>query len=428
MELSIKRGFLLLVLAILGLSMNLIPQASALGVSPSRVTMNFEPNYEYETDVCFSTQGITRLKVEAIGELAPYITITGPDENGEIQAEINNCVHYKLKLPSSFDTPGRKDGGVTALELSDETYGNVQALVRIHHQIWVYVPYPGKYLEITSFKAGNVKAGGTVPFIIDIISKGDETIEEASGKVYIYKNNNQIGVVDTNVARKLELDQPRQLSAKWDSTGYKEGNYEAFVEISYDGLDANETTPFKLGALDANLINYTRELIVGGIKEFHATVDSIWDETLQGVRVVAKVYNYSQSKEQPVASVETLTRNLDPWSTEDLKGFLDISTFNIGTYDIELTLYFSEIGSAKEMTKEYTDKLSIVPEPPKPKEKKPSIFTRFASAKLSTKLIIGGLLLMLILSIAFLVYILLPKKKRDAKADKQPAQEAKKKK
>jgi len=406
MILSKKRGFLLPAPALLLLLLIIMPEISALGVSPSRITMNFEPNYEYETDVCFSVQNINKLKIEAVGELAPYITMTGTDENGDIRTDINSCVHYKLKLPESFDKPGLHTGVITALEVSDETYGNVQARVRIHHQIWVMVPYPGKYLEITSFEAGNVKAGGTVPFTVNIQSKGDEAIDEAKGKIYIYKNNNQIEVVDTNVARKLVLDEPRQLSAKWSSEGYKEGNYEAFADIAYDdGLKVNATAQFKLGGLDVNLVNYTRELIVGGIKEFYATVDSIWDEPLQGVKVIAEMYNYSQSTE-PLTSVETVTRTLQPWGNEELKGFLDISSLSIGVYDMKLTLYFEN------MTKKYEDKLRIVQEPPKPKEKKPNIFSMFANAKLATKLMVGGLLLLMIVAIAFLIYILIPKKKR----------------
>jgi hypothetical protein len=411
MILSKKRGFLLPAPALLLLLLIIMPEISALGVSPSRVSMNFEPNFEYEGEACFSPQGITRLKIEPNGETGQYLTIKGTDENGEIDAAVNNCISYKLKLPERFDKPGLKQGGISALEISDESYGNVQVRVRIHHQIWVFVPYPGKYLEITSFEAGNVKAGGTVPFTVNIQSKGDETIEEAEGRIYIYKSKNQIGVIDTNVARNLELDQARVLNAKWDSTGYKEGNYEAFADITYDGQEVNATAEFKLGGLDTNLANYTRELVVGQIKEFYARVDSIWDEPLQGVRVVANVYN-SSKQAQPLATVETVTRTLQPWANEELKGFLDISSLNVGAYDMKLTLYFAEMGSANEMIKKYNDTLRIVPEPPKPIEKKPSIFSRFASAKLTTKIMIGSLLLLLILAIGFLIYILLPKNKR----------------
>jgi len=383
------------------------PSVTALGVSPSRVTMNFEPNYEFETDVCFSAKSIQRLKIEVVGELKEYITLTGVGENGEIDASVKNCVHYKLKLPPKFERPGKHTSGITALEVTDETYGNIFVVVKVTHQIWVFVPYPGKYLEINSFTANNVEAGEVVPFTVEVQSKGEQTIDEAKGRIVVYdRDNNVIGRIDTNTAKEIVLDQPRYLITEWDSGEYEKGNYHAFVEVSYDGgMKINATTEFKLGGLEVNLLNYTREVIIGGIKPFYFLVDSIWSEPIKNVRATANVHNYS-SRQEPLTTIETLTKEVPPWSTDMLKGYLDTTNLNPGIYDLKITLFYEN------MSKEYDGKFSIVKEPPKPEEKKPGLFQRFAAASFMIKALVVVLILLLLAAIGFLIYILIPKRKK----------------
>jgi hypothetical protein len=373
-----------------------------LGVSPGRVTMTFSPNYVYEGQACYVAAGITRLRISQGGYLNDYLTLENVDENNELITTETNCVKYRLKLPPKIDEPGPHRTFIWAVEVAESSGGGIVALVRIEHQIDVFVPYPGKYLEYY-FSAGNVKAGEAAPFDVTVISKGVETVKAAQGFITIYdQNNKSLGVVNTQIERDIATDQQRTLQAKWNSSGNREGRYNATLKLVYDDITGNASAKFKLGALDIILINYTREVIIGGIREFYVLVDSIWADEIQNVRAIVSVFNYSNSAEKPLASFETLTRNIPPWGTENLKGYVDATNLSLGEYDLKMNLFFATTN------KTYDGKLRVIAEPKiKAPAKKLNLFT--------TKNLLIALGVVLIVFIILLIITLVPKKKKEDK-------------
>jgi hypothetical protein len=297
--------------------------------------------------------------------------------------------------------PGNHRTVIYATEVAEAPGGGITAVVRIEHQIDVFVPYPGKYLEYY-FTAGNVKAGERVPFEVTITSKGVETIKTAQGFITIYdRNNKNLGIVNTQIERDIKTDQQRILKAEWDSSGNKEGNYNATLKLVYDEMNANSSAPFKLGGLDVNLLNYTREVIIGGIREFFVLVDSVWADEIQNVKAIVSVYN-STSNDKPMLSFETLTRSLPPWGTDTLKGFIDVTNADLGEYDIKIEVFFATT------SKVYDGKLRVITEPKiKAPAKKLNLFT--------TKNLLIALGLVLILFIILLIITWAPKKKKEDK-------------
>lgn len=373
-----------------------------LGVSPGRVTMTYSPNYVYEGQACYVAAGITRLRISQGGYLNDYLTLENVDENNELITTETNCVKYRLKLPPKIDEPGPHRTFIWAVEVAEDSGGGIVARVRIEHQIDVFVPYPGKYLEYY-FIAGNVKAGEAVPFDVTVISKGVETVKAAQGFITIYdKNNKSLGVVNTQIERDIKTDQQRILQAKWDSSDNREGNYNAILKLIYDEMNANASAPFKLGGLDVNLLNYTREVIIGGIREFSVLVDSVWVDEIQNVKVIVSIYNYSISKDKPVVSFETLTRNLPPWGTDTLKGYVDATNLSLGEYDLKMNLFFATTN------KTYDGKLRVITEPKiKAPAKKLNLFT--------TKNLLIALGVVLIVFVILLITSLMHKKKEGKK-------------
>jgi len=372
-----------------------------LGVTPSRVTWDFEPNKVYEGYACFLISSIARLRFEIAGTFNNSLVINSLDENNEIIIDDkNNCVTYKLKLPATAN-PGPQRTNLNALEIPDETSGSIFAVVKIQHQIDVIVPYPGKYLTIDEFSIPNGAAGDSMPITVSITSKGTEIINEAQGTVVIYdKDNSIIGRMLTSSAKNIRPQETRILKASWDSGTYKSGNYHATLRLAYDGNYANASTAFKLGGLEVNMIDYSSEIIIGGIREFSVTVDSIWSEIIKNAKAIVTVYNTSDDSSQ-IISLETLTRQLPPWGTETLTGYLDTSKLSVRNYTIKID--FSYDGEAKE----YWRNLSIINEPKPAKEAKKGL-----ALNLTTIMLIA-LGIMLIIVIIVLVLTFIPKKKKE---------------
>jgi hypothetical protein len=377
-----------------------------LGVSPGRVTLSYVPNYLYEGGACFGTHGIEHLELGTGGEFADNVKFLNSDDNQFYPAE-QGCLKYTLKMPANIDTPGPHRTVIYATEIPEEVSGTIVAVVRVEHQIDIVVPYPGKYLVITGFVAQNSDAGATVPITVDLVNRGNETVMGVQGTVTIYDYQmNQIGSLKTSSAKNIEPEQTRQLTASWDSGNYKQGNYHAEVSLVYDTNTTSSKTDFKLGGLDVSLIDYSKEIIIGGIKLFTAVADSIWSETVTGVRAVVDVFNYTNSS-QAITSFETLTRDIPPWGTENLRGYLDTTDLNLGVYDLKITLYFENL------SKVYDKNLSIIKEPPKPGEKKSKSLWKTLGGVFTTKVMLILLGILLLLTLGVLIYVLLPKRKKE---------------
>jgi hypothetical protein len=388
-----------LVLVILGSSFVL-----GLGVSPSRVTMRYVPNanYVYEGQACYATNAYGHLELSQGGEFQENLKFTNAEDNQFYPIE-QGCLTYTYRMPNIIERPGTHRTVIYATEVPDESSGMINAVVRIEQQIDIFVPYPGKYLEVIEFLAKNNDAGADIPFKASVINRGNETVEQAQGTISVYDYQmNLIDTIKTNNAKKIVPDETRDLTATWDSGDYKQGNYHALIKITYDdGLEVNSTTDFKLGGLDVNLMDYSKEIIIGGIRPFEAVADSIWSETVRNVRAYVEVLNSSGIV---LASFETLTRDIPAWGTATLRGYLDTTSLKLGVYDLKINLSFENL------SKTYYKNLSIIKEPEPEKPKKDLWKTLGAIFTAKVMLIIFGVLLLITMTI--LVYVLLPRKKK----------------
>jgi len=408
MGFDMKKG--LLILSIILLSISCLPFISGVSISPSRVILEFVPNSVYKDVANFGTGGRTNFL--AIGSLGDFNITFNKDF---LDCDIEPClVNYTVHMPKSFPTPGRKQALIVVHEaFQEEQTGIINAVVSVSMQVYIDVPYPGKYLELQSFEATNVAAGENVSFAAFYLSRGNETINTVSGTVSVYdKDDKLIGTVNTNTRKNAKLNDEVRLMATWPSGDYKQGNYHSKLLVTYDGKKANASADFKLGGLDVSLINYTKEIIIGGIKPFQAVVDSVWSEAIPDVRAQVTIINSTNLAE--LTTFETLTRSLPPWGRATIEGYFDTAALGLGNYKLKIVLLFQDL------KKEYNGTLSIVNPPPPPKVKKPNIFTKLASASLTVKVLVMALLILLIIVIIVLILTLLPRKKKQENKDTKP--------
>jgi len=368
-----------------------------ISVSPGKIELDFVPNGVYEGVAKWGPGARTNhLRISTGGDFEIII------DKDELICGVEPCeTHYKIIMPESFDRPGIHGGYIKAAEVFDEPRpGFIKVTLEIKMPVRIFVPYPGKYLEFLSFKATNKEAGEEIPFEATLMSRGNETINSARGSIFVYDRYNKlVGSIKTNTVTDIKPGEKVYLYGAWDSGDYEKGRYHAQIIVNYDGLKTNKTTNFKLGGLDVELLNYTRKVVIGGIKPFHVLVESIWSEDIPNMRAEVSVLD---NESEELTSFETLTKNLPAWGTTLLPGYLDTNPLNISDYKVSIILFFENL------TKEYDGRISIIEEPSQEEGKGLGLLSRIFTIKNA----LIALIVLLIIVLGFLIYILIPKKEK----------------
>lgn len=222
-------------LAVLLLGIILLPNVIGLGITPARTTVNFEPGLEKEVSISVvNSEGKDiSLVVDVQGELAEYVTL---QENSFSMSasQSSKGVDYSVKLPSEL-TPGLHTAEIVVLQspdagdLGDAFIGAALAIVS---QLYVYVPYLGKYAEadlsILNLDDGNVQ------FIIPVISRGEFDLTSVKASIEVFTSlNKKIVTLNTNEIEILSQER-KEVTALWNTSDVNAGPYRAVATLVYD--------------------------------------------------------------------------------------------------------------------------------------------------------------------------------------------------
>ena len=156
--------------------------------------------------------------------------------------------------------------GISATEKVDKekskgtTIGTSVAITAI---IRIFVPYPGRYLEI-SLRTNDVNIGELVNLELSINSEGKENIT-ANPQIEILSIDNKtieilyLGETFIQSQRRLEL------SKTLNTSNYNPGKYIAIASVDY-GKVAISMTNFRIGYLFINITDYTRQIFIKGLE------------------------------------------------------------------------------------------------------------------------------------------------------------------
>ena len=128
------------------------PNVLALGITPGRTTINFEPNLHKEVDITIINDEHKDMNVmlRVEGELSEVITLNRVLLNFNAD-EDSKTFTYKIDLLKTIEKPGTHEVKIIAMELPkdfEKEGGYVGATVAVVTQLHIKVPYPGKYAEI----------------------------------------------------------------------------------------------------------------------------------------------------------------------------------------------------------------------------------------------------------------------------------------
>lgn len=336
-----KKRFYLVVSLIFVFVIFFIQNVSALGVSPAIVRLNFYPGLEQT--ITYRVSGISETKEMSLrveGDLAKYVTLDrgtliGPGGFSMI-----------IKLPNQIDIPGTHRLSVFVAEKIDEELagGAVGTSVTVVPAIDIFVPYPGKWLDI-NLEAQDVNINEPVNFILNIKSQGSDEIT-TTPRIEIYsETGNSLETIYFN-ERTIKSQEEIALTKALDTTSFNPGTYTAIAIVDYDGKTATSEKSFKIGELIINILNYTREIVINKIQAFDLGIESGWNDIIDGAYGEILISNSSSG--QKMAEFKTSSTSLIPWESRIITGYFDTSNFTAGNYSANITLiyYGKEVGKS----------------------------------------------------------------------------------
>jgi hypothetical protein len=313
---------------------------SAIGITPGRTTLNFEPGIHSE--VSFSVINSEHKDMNVVfvvkGNLGEYITLK--QSYAEFSSgEESKSFTYLVDLPSKFDKPGLYEGEITALELPknmEEQGTFVGATVGVITQLHVYVPYPNKYVEA---EVNVINDNGKTLFLIPSINRGKLDIGNIKAAIDIYTSlNEKVATIETNSDSLLSLER-KELVAEWDAN-VNPGKYLAIASIIYDNEVVKVEKQFEVGQKLIDILEVSvKNFQLGEIAKFNALVESKWSDELKDVYLNILVYN---NEGEIMADFKSPNYDINPLSKEEMVAYWDTVGVHQGTYDGKLILKYGE--------------------------------------------------------------------------------------
>jgi len=317
--------------------------ASALGIAPSRIGyINFEPNLTLERDVyVFNSEHYDfPVEMELGGDLAQYANLSeynfvlspkGTEGEGRL-------LTLNVRLPEKLDEPGEHIIKVGALQAppTGVPAGALAARVKVGTGLYVFLPYPGKYID-ADLAIENARVNESVKFKISITHRGNLTINEISGVVEVYNSEGKKAANLLTNKGPLEPDNSIELETFWNAVDVNPGNYKALAIIDYDGIKKEIEKDFRVGSPNVKIINITSASIVNGtVGKIIAQVRSYWDEPILNVYISISIKRGEYSK-----TVQSPSVDLDKFSEANLEIYWDTAdAAGPGDYPANVTVHY----------------------------------------------------------------------------------------
>jgi hypothetical protein len=332
---KMKRG---LVFLFIFLIVMFVSFSSALLVTPGKKEYNFVPNLEdkityYVTSVKSQNQEY-KIYTDENAYLSEYIEISKDKIIGSDKFEVY------LKLPSEIEKPGEHRIPVIVEEKIDEETAEtgIKTSITLKAIIEISVPYPGEYLEI-SLTSVDANIGEPVNFEIYMINKGKEPLNLIPYiEIYPRESNEKIKTLNFE-DRFLKSQQDMRLKKVLNTEDFNAGKYRALAIVEYGkGKTAKSQSDFKLGELFINIVSYTRQIIIGGLRKFDIEIESGWNDRIDGA--YAEVSILDKSNKNNLAFFKTSSTSLFPWENKTISGYFETDNFLEGFYDANITLIY----------------------------------------------------------------------------------------
>jgi hypothetical protein len=329
----------------------------AIGITPGRTTLNFEPSMQKEIEfkIINNEHKAMRVLFSATGELAGYITLKTPSAIVDFStADKEKTFTYSVALPEKLTPAGEHELRISATELppeGTETGVQIGTIVTVTSQLLVKVPYPYKYTQI-SLTADKFDTNKTAGFYVEVENLGEQDLVGMQATIEILSATNQkIAIIKTD-SKTITANTKAELVARWKAD-VNPGNYRAIATLAYDeGKLATAEKIFAVGSMLVDVVDVSvGNFRLGDIAKFDITVENKWSEEIKDVYANLQIQDASNNS---IANVKTPSINMPPLSRSVLNAYWDTAGVKEGTYSGKMFLNFANQVVEKELKTEIT--------------------------------------------------------------------------
>jgi hypothetical protein len=228
-----------------------------------------------------------------------------------------------MEYPASFGTP-------------EQTM--VTAVASVVSELWVRVPFPGKYAEAKLYIDAN-NIGENVNFALSVMNFGKEDIRKAKAVIKILgATYEEIAVIETNEASIASGEQAK-LTAGW-LADVNPGRYHVVAEVTYDEKKVIVEQDFEVGNLLISIKKISvKEFSLGQIAAFDILLESQWNEQISNVYGEMTVLDDAGTQ---YATVKTAAIDVPAMGEGTLKAYWDTEGISVGRYTLRLLIHYAE--------------------------------------------------------------------------------------
>ncbi|MGV8140856.1 MAG: hypothetical protein ACP5NW_00270 [Candidatus Woesearchaeota archaeon] len=324
-----------------------LSEVSALGIAPSKKIIEYSTGEQVINSRVINNEGRdVQIKISAEGELSEFVTI--PASTLDIKSfEAEKEFAYIIRLPPNM-TPGTKNLNIIASEINSNAQNSISGLLSMTQQLFVNVPYTGKYAE------GHMSISSTVPgspvsASINIINVGTESIGPITGTLLV---RNFDGIEEHREEIRIEDMQPGE-SRRTDNTFIldDQGSYIVEYDIYYNDKTLNISKELTLGKYtigleDANVKNFR----LGTVAKFEIGVSTDWNKQIEDIGGEVTITDKSGVV---VGQTEIPKKTLNP-GVDVITAYWDTSDIAAGEYVLSVKLF----SGSDVVIKEYESKIS----------------------------------------------------------------------
>ena len=330
----------------------------ALGITPGRTSVDFSPDFEKEvTFSVVNTEGKDMdIAFSVEGDLADYVNISNEVVSFSSE-EGSKSFKYRLELPASL-SPGIHKAKIIATELSenlDDSDMVIRATVSVASQIYVSVPYPGKFIE-ANFNIVTFEDTDKVNFYVPFISRGEEVIDKVSAVVDIYKGDEKIESLSVTEFFSVESGERKELVTTW-SPEVAPGKYLAKVVVDYDGVEINFEKEFNVGHEDFEVLGISvNNFKLGDVAKLEVLVQNKLSDSVENVFADLEVYDTDLEK---IADLESTNYGIPALSNKEMIVYWDTEYLEEGIYSSELKINYNNKFISKNFKVDVSDDMMI---------------------------------------------------------------------
>ena len=319
-----------------------------LGVTPGRTTLDFQSGLErnVEFEVINTGDANLNLVLSVQGELAEYVSVSSSAVSIST-AEHSKTFSYTVKLPADME-PGLHTADVFVMQVPEggEASGfSVLATLAVVTQLYVYVPYPGKF-AVADMVVYNANQGGDVTFVFPIVSRGEFDLTSVKANVDIYNSLSE--KIDSFVTSSIAVPsgEKKEIVYNWKADA-PIGNYRAAATVIYDEGTVNLEKTFSIGSKELELEEISVSgFSLGQIAKLEMLVNNKWSEPISGAYVATKIMN---ERGDVVSGFESASYDVAALAKQVFVSYWDTAGVREGNYQAEVSIKYGDSSSTKNL-------------------------------------------------------------------------------